>query len=171
MVLSGIRMLSMIGIGTVAAVTDLKTGKIPNRLILLGLVIGCMFQITEKGILGLLVFAGGAGVPILIFGMLYYLRMLGAGDIKLLCTVGGLAGPMGCLHCIFLTIFWGGFLSLGLMLYRKNLVRRMEVFFRYISQYGKGSRETYSKYTQEDAKFCFSVPVLLGILCYAGGIF
>lgn len=164
-------MLSMIGISAAAVFTDLKTGKIPNRLILAGLVLGVVFQIAEKGILGLLVFAGGAGVPILIFGLLYYLRMLGAGDIKLLCVTGGLAGPMGCLVCIFLTIFWGGFLSLGLMLYRRNLVRRMEVFFRYISQYGRGCRESYRKYTQEDAKFCFSVPVLLGILCYAGGIF
>ena len=164
-------MIVVVGIGILAAVSDLRSGRIPNQLIAAGLIMGLIFQIVDKRLCGVLIYAGGAGVPILVFGLLYYLRMIGAGDIKLLCAIGGFTGPIGCLICIFMALFWGGLLALGFMLYRRNLVCRMEVFFRYISQYGKGTREPYMKYAGTDAKFCFSIPVLLGILCYVGGIF
>lgn len=169
--MNGIQKLFMIGIAAAAVVTDLKTGKIPNWLILIGLALGMICQVMEKGIIGFLLFAGGTGVPVLLFGLLYYFRMIGAGDIKLLCAMGGFTGPAGSLYCIFLTVLWGGFISLGIMLYRRNLVQRMEVFFRYISQYGSGCRGAYMSYAPREAKFCFSIPVLLGILCFAGGIF
>ena len=160
----------MTGIGIAAVVMDLKTGKISNRLILLGLAAGLSWQIADKGLIGILLFAGGAGIPFLIFGMLYYFRMIGAGDIKLLCTLGGLTGPAGSMYCIFLTILWGGFLSLGIMLFRRNLAERMTVFFRYISQYRNTGRRSYMDCAPVDARFCFSIPVLLGILCFVGGI-
>lgn len=161
----------LIGFSAAAMWMDLKTGRISNRFILFGLLISSILQLIQNGGCGILLFAGGVGVPVLLFGLLYYFRMIGAGDIKLLCVLGSTTGPTGSLHCIFLTLLWGGILSLVIMIYRKNLVSRMEVFFRYVLQYSQGNPVSYRQYAGEDALFCFTVPVLLGILCYVGGIF
>lgn len=163
--------LFLIGFSAAAMWMDLKTGKISNRFILLGLLMSSMLQLIQNGGCGILLFVGGAGVPVLLFGLLYYFRMIGAGDIKLLCVLGSATGPTGSLYCIFLTVLWGGILSLAIMICRKNLVSRMEVFFRYILQYGQGDPVSYRQYAGDDALFCFTVPVLFGILCYVGGIY
>lgn len=35
---------------------------------------------------------GGSILPLFLLAVLYYFRMLGAGDIKLFCAIGGLMG-------------------------------------------------------------------------------
>lgn len=59
-----------------AALSDIKTMKIPNRLILIGLVLGFLYMPSIKGILFKLLYLG----ILFIFGMF---GMLGYGDIKL----------------------------------------------------------------------------------------
>ncbi len=54
-----------------------------------------MLAVSETWICGLL-------VPILILGILFIFRMLGAGDIKLLSVIGSMIGPTKILNCIFL---------------------------------------------------------------------
>ncbi len=118
-----------------------------------------------------MLFAGGAGLPLLMFGLLYYYRMIGAGDIKLLCAAGGYMGPMGCLSCMVSAILFGGVIAIWIMIRRRNFVQRMYYFLQYIGECSeKGQWRSYLSGTQESAEFCFSIPVLLGVLWYIGGI-
>ena len=87
---------------------DLRTGKIPNILILFGLLAACVLRTAVFGAEGVLSFLAGAGFPFLILFLLFHLGMMGAGDIKLLMAAGGLLGWPGSLRFFVLSIlsFW-----------------------------------------------------------------
>lgn len=148
-----------------AVLSDLKSGRIPNGIIAAGLMCAAAYQIYDKNAAGFLLCLGGAILPVLFFGIFFYFRMIGAGDVKLLCMAGSFFGPSGCFDCIVQAILWGGLISAGIMLYRGNLVRRVSYFTGYVSRCsGKDHWEPYLEKTGEDARFCFSVPILLGVI-------
>ena len=77
---------------TAAVFQDLRKGIISNVLILFGFLGGAVFQLIRLGGFGLILFLGSAAFPVLLFSILYYFRMIGAGDIKLLAALGGFLG-------------------------------------------------------------------------------
>ncbi len=157
-------------LSVIAVLSDLKSGRIPNGIIAAGSVCGLLYRIFADGAAGIVLYLGGAILPILIFGVFYYFRMIGAGDIKLLCMAGGFFGPSGCFACIKWAVFLGGLISLAIMLRRHNIEERTAFFAEYIGRYAKDRQwRSYMSETKEDARFCFSVPILLGILCRIGG--
>lgn len=155
-----------------AALQDLYCGRISNGIICTGIIWGAAYQIMRQGIFGMVLWMGGCLLPVLLFGGLYYFRMIGAGDIKLLCAVGSFVGPLSCFFCIIFSILFGGLISLAVMLHHHNFCQRLFCFSEYIEHY---SREkiwrSYTANVGADGKFCFSVPVLFAVLCYIGGIF
>lgn len=76
----------LIPIGLFAVFFDLRKGKIPNELIVIGLILGCCFQIRQAKAVGLLLFLGGACIPVVLGAGIYYFRMMGAGRYE---TLGG----------------------------------------------------------------------------------
>ena len=138
-----------------AMLADLKTGKIPNGLIVAGLV-----------------FAGGLLLPLLLMGGLFYFRMAGAGDIKLLCVTGGFLGPADGFRTLIASILIAGVISVWIMIRQRNFTGRMLYFVEYAQRRAAGAKwESYMAEVPESAKFCFSVPVFLSVLGYIGGIF
>ena len=85
------------GIVLAAAWDDLRSGRISNQLIVTGLLAGFLCQVVQYKAAGIVLFLGGSLLPLLLFGMLFYFRMLGAGDIKLFCVVGGFLGAKAVL--------------------------------------------------------------------------
>lgn len=104
-------------------VCDLKWWRIPNRLIVVGLICGVLCNITEFGILGgIKQFALGAVTPIAWLVILFLIRGMGAGDIKLLAVIGGLMGR-GIAEIVIYSIFVGG--VIGLFGYLVKKIRRI----------------------------------------------
>ncbi len=160
----------LLSLAVLAVLCDLNTGRIPNGIIAVGLSCGALYQLYTSGPTGVVLYLGGAALPILFFSLFYYFRMIGAGDIKLLCMAGGYFGLAGSFACITWSILFGAFFSLLYMLRRGNLEQRILYFARYVSHYSKNHQwESYMGGVGEDAKFCFSVPILLGILWQIGG--
>ena len=58
---------------------DLKWRRIANPLMGCGWVLGLLFHWMKWGWLGTFTFLGEAGFPILVWGIFYYFRMIGAG--------------------------------------------------------------------------------------------
>lgn len=167
-----IQTISLVLIVGAAALCDLRSGRIPNGLIVTGLLWGAAYQIIANGAMGAVLFLGGILLPAVLFGAVYYFRMIGAGDIKLLCMIGGFLGPLSCFSCMVASILFGGLISLAVMLRHHNFCQRLLCFSEYISDYSREKHwKPYLAGTGENARFCFSVPVLLGVLCYVGGIF
>jgi prepilin peptidase CpaA len=82
-----------------AAVTDLRTGLIPNRVIALGALAGLTAQLLTvfggTASLGAALASMGLGLLLcsLVPGALYALGALGGGDLKLFAAIGLCAGP------------------------------------------------------------------------------
>lgn len=166
-----IQIILLLCIAAAAVLADLRWGRIPNGIIATGLCCGGIYRIFTDGIAGIVVFLGGAVLPILVLGLFYYFRMIGAGDIKLLCMAGGYFGPSRCFSCIAAAVLIGGVMSLVIMLRQGCIAHRLMYFSRYLEEYS-GSRQwrSYMEGVDEDAKFCFSVPILFGMLYCVGGI-
>lgn len=167
-----IQNISLLCIVVTAVLFDLKLGKIPNGVIVTGLMWGFFYQFFSLGGMGPVLFLGGCCFPILLLGILYYFRMIGAGDIKLLSVVGGFLGPHGCFSCTVSAILFGGAISLAIMIRRHMIGQRLLYFSKYIMDYSREKQwKSYLSGVGEDARLNFSFPVLLAVLCYMGGIF
>jgi prepilin peptidase CpaA len=96
-----------------AAVTDLALRRIPNVLVLSGLLIAMVLHL-RAGNPGAWLDTGLAGLAtgFLIFLPLYVLRGMAAGDIKLMAMTGAFVGPGMAVHIALLTCLIGGGLAL-----------------------------------------------------------
>ena len=133
----------LIPIGLFAVFFDLRKGKIPNELIVIGLILGCCFQIRQAKAVGLLLFLGGACIPVVLGAGIYYFRMMGAGDMKLWAVVGGFLGPQRAVYCMIASLFVGAVLSIFVLLKRRNLKTRLLYFCSYIQRQQNGVWEPY----------------------------
>jgi prepilin peptidase CpaA len=107
----------------VAVVTDLRSRRIPNALVLTGI---CLAFAAHALALhaGLPALAGtpwwapftGLAAGLAALMPLYLLRALGAGDLKLLAMVGAFVGAPAVLWTAVYTLLAGGLLSLAVML-------------------------------------------------------
>ena len=148
-----------------AACVDLRTGKIPNSIIAAGLICGFAGNCVRDGVPGGLFSLLGAAEPLLFLILLFYLHMIGAGDIKLLCMAGAFTGPVRAFHILIYTFLIGGVFSLVLLIKRGTVRSRLQYFTKYIGVCLSECRaKSYLEGVGEDGRFCFSVPILLGIL-------
>ncbi|MYM23078.1 prepilin peptidase [Duganella sp. FT135W] len=101
-----------------AALTDLAIRKIPNVLILSGLMLALILHLLS----------GQPGAPVsqwlaggfagfFLFLPLYLLRGMAAGDVKLMAMVGAFAGPWQVLQIAALSVLAGGGMALLMLLF------------------------------------------------------
>ena len=114
-----------------AVIFDLRTYRIPNMLMLIGILVSAGGTFCEKGSGGLPEILAGIVIPIALLLLLHRFRMLGAGDIKLFTVIGGAAG-VEILHIMLYSFLAGGVLAVIHMLYHRSLVNRLQVFWKYV---------------------------------------
>jgi len=100
-----------------AAIFDLRYRKIPNWLVLTGLVLGFGLNTFLFEVTGLAFSAKGFGLALLIYFPLYLLRAMGAGDAKLMAAVGSIVGWGNWLGIFVATAVIGGVLGLVVLLF------------------------------------------------------
>lgn len=155
-----------------AVLWDVRTGKIPNFLILAGAGAACLFQLAESGAEGFRQFLGGSILPLFLLAVLYYFRMLGAGDIKLFCAIGGLMGGRSLILCMAVSFLLGALVSLVLLIRRRNLKKRLLYFIAYIGRFYQTRQWVpYRDKRDRSGEFCFTVPIFLSVLLYMGGVY
>jgi prepilin peptidase CpaA len=96
----------------VAALTDLRTRRIPNHLILTGLIISLTLQILAGGMAGMVAWGLGLLAGGSLFMLLYAMRAMGAGDVKLMAMAGAFLGPASAFGALLTTLVAGGMLAL-----------------------------------------------------------
>lgn len=155
-----------------AAVTDLCSGRISNRLIGLGLTMGLAVQIWESGWSGFILFVIQVLFPVIVLFLLFLMRALGAGDIKLFSVVSGIWNLKVICYCMFFSFLAGAIVSLGKLLFYKNLRARLQYFCFYvwlsltekqIGAYDRGRSE-------KETIIHFSVAIFIGFLISIGVI-
>lgn len=155
---------------TVAAVGDVRTGRISNWLILSGLGMGLSYHIWCEGPIGIIAFCVHAGVPVVLLFFLFLMRALGAGDIKLFSMISSIYSFREWCLCLAAAFVIGALWALVRMVRLHNLNRRLLGFFLYIrTLFSERSFFAYPFGAKEkDNTLPFSVAILLGYLFSLG---
>lgn len=109
------REVLVIAVSIAAAAWDLKFRKVPNWLVLIGLMTGVAMNIMLLGLSGLWASAGGAALGMAILIIPYVLGGVGAGDVKLLGCLGAILGPQRIIPAALYGLIAGGVMSAGLL--------------------------------------------------------
>ena len=160
-------------ISAVAVWMDLRDASVDNGWILFSFITGLVIQVMEKGPKGGIIFLTGAAVPVILLGILFVLRMLGAGDIKLLCALGGIMGPRTIVECIVYSLLAGAGISLAILISTGGIRQRILYLCQYMNEFycTCERRPYYRKGMEFPENFHFTVPVFLSVLLYAGGVY
>ena len=101
----------------IASIGDLRTRRIPNRLVAVLAVLGLAFSVTQRPIVpGALHGIEGLAVGLACWLPFYALGWLGAGDVKLFAAAGAWLGPMRALEGSLLGALAGAVLAVMWML-------------------------------------------------------
>ncbi|MCU1258430.1 MAG: peptidase prepilin type [Bryobacterales bacterium] len=101
---------------TLAAISDLRTRRIPNALVLAGSLLGFSVQLFLFRLPGLRTAALGFGLGFILYLPLWLLGARGAGDVKLLAAAGSFLGPANTLTLFIVAAILGGVLALMIVL-------------------------------------------------------
>jgi prepilin peptidase CpaA len=114
--------LLLLALLLVAVTTDLRSRRIPNTLVLTGTTLALASHALVMGHEGVPLAGPAWWAPLagLITGLLvlmplYLMRAMGAGDVKLMATVGAFVGAPTVLSVALYTLLAGGLLSLTVM--------------------------------------------------------
>jgi prepilin peptidase CpaA len=107
-----------------AAVLDCRTGRIPNWLTVGGMATGLLCNAAAHGFVpGFLPALAGLTVGLVLLLPLYVLRVMGAGDVKLMAAVGALLMAPAILYAVTCTFVAGGVAALLYALHNRATQR------------------------------------------------
>ncbi len=107
----------------VAAAWDLSERRIPNPLILTGLLLGLGFKAQSDGFVGLGLSLLGSFTALLILIVPFAIKRLGGGDVKLAMVCGAFLYWRGAIHVILLASVLHGLMAIGLLTVNRLLTR------------------------------------------------
>jgi len=102
----------------IAAVTDFRTRRIPNWLTISGICSGLALNCVLAGWSGLKTSLSGLALGFVVYFFFYFLRAMGAGDVKLMAAVGAIVGPSSWLVIFIASALAGGLFALILMVWK-----------------------------------------------------
>ncbi|MBM3793190.1 MAG: hypothetical protein FJW31_03795 [Acidobacteria bacterium] len=111
----------LVAVAMAAAVTDLRSRRIPNWLTVSAVVAAFAVRAALSGWTGVLAAAMGFALAMAIYAALFALRVMGGGDVKLMAALGAIAGPANWLVIFFITSLIGGPIVLVTVLLRGRL--------------------------------------------------
>jgi prepilin peptidase CpaA len=119
----------LVAVVLVAAVYDARYRRIPNWLTVSGVFIGLALNSfigrpnegIQAGVPGLLFALKGLAVGFGFYFVLYALRAMGAGDVKLMAAVGSIVGWEDWVAILFITALAGGTLSIVVSILKGRL--------------------------------------------------
>lgn len=162
-----IRYIELFLLIAVALISDIRTYKIKNVIIFIFIILGLATNLYLNGWQGIPNSTLAALLPVLLLIILFALRMLGAGDIKLFCAVGSIAGIRFVLYNIAYSFIAGGIIAIIIMLVNKNFKERCKYLLSYIkSCFFTLSLQPYTEFSNkaDGSKFHFAYAVAFGTL-------
>jgi prepilin peptidase CpaA len=105
----------------VAAISDIRTRRVPNWLTFSGVIVAIALNSFLFELAGLWFSLKGLGLAFGVYFVLYLLRAMGAGDVKLMAFLGAAAGWANWLGILFLTAILGGIVGILLVMTRGRL--------------------------------------------------
>nr|WP_294659534.1 prepilin peptidase [uncultured Blautia sp.] len=162
----------LLTIAGVAVVMDLYRMQVKNSWILCSLLAGAGYCFWQRGPEGFVEFIPGTLMPLVILGWMFYFQMLGPGDIKVFCALGGIMGPIKILKCIWFSFFCGAVLSLAVLVCLGEGWQRMIYLAEYLTEYIRtGVRKPYYRKGAAIENIHFTVSIFMSVMLYTGGLY
>lgn len=169
-----------------AVYTDYRQNRIPNWIVVFGIISGCIISFIHGGVGQVLEGLLGLVLPVIILYPVFMIGAIGAGDLKLFAVVGSYLGIKGITISFIIAFIVGAIISLVKMLCFHNFKERIYYFFSYMADvllkgkwrlYENAERKAGNQqYAGEDSfkfpkyKIHFALPIFLGVIIYMGGI-
>jgi prepilin peptidase CpaA len=155
-----------------ACVVDVRTHRIPNRLVVSGAILGFLSQVLMPGQGEWASSLGGMAIGMAVLIPMYVLRAMGAGDVKMMGMVGAFVGPTGVLAVALLTFLAGGVLALAYAL-RKGAVLQMfqnvkEMLFGAVVNVAAGGPAHVDAPAVSVGRLPYGLAIAVGTLGYLG---
>jgi prepilin peptidase CpaA len=154
----------------VAAWLDIKNHRIPNLLVMAGMVAGIFLHARQDGWHGLAFGAAGIAVGLAVLLPFYVMRILGAGDVKLMAMVGGFLGSWDVLGALLATFLAGGVLALAAALRAKAMIRLIQnlklMALGSMVRISEGRAPTVDDLPESVGKLPYAVAIATGTLGY-----
>ena len=167
-----ISQMLILTVAGVAVLMDLCEMRIKNSWIFCSFIMGLICSIWYGSWRSILFFVTGTAVPLVLLGWLFYFRMLGSGDIKLFCVLGGLMGPYHILWCMWYAILAGAALSLAILLFCGGFYQRLRYLEQYVRQLIQtGKQSPYYRTGTAFENIHFTIPIFMSVMLYTGGIY
>ncbi|HEY6971869.1 MAG TPA: A24 family peptidase [Candidatus Angelobacter sp.] len=112
-------------VAVVAAITDVRERRIPNRITYPAMIAGVGLQTVIYGWHGIALALGGGLLFGGIFFLFYLVRAMGAGDVKLAAALGCIVGPAAAWRVMFYTAVAGGALAILVMLFTGRMFKTL----------------------------------------------
>jgi prepilin peptidase CpaA len=147
--------------------TDIKSRKILNIVTLPTIVFGMLFNMFNGGIEGLIFSGIGFLVGLGLLLIPYLLGGMGAGDVKLMATIGALMGASFVLYSFIYTALIGGAIAMVLLVKQKGFWKPMKSFlFNDTFLRGNLGSMAINKHQQSSSiSFPYGVAIVLGTFC------
>lgn len=159
-----------------SALADLKTDRIPNGFILIGIGAGVLCSILSGQSLSAVV--PSVFLAFLLLYPLYQIGALGAGDVKLFVMIGCFYTAREMLYILAGAFVIGAVFSACKLIAERNGRESFRYFFSYLHEvwksgrfklYGEERKRDYHTYCKN--KIHFAVPILFSAVCRMGGLF
>lgn len=108
-----------------AALADIKSRRIPNKLVFPGAVAAILYHAISPYGIGFASSMAGLAAGLLALLPLYMIRAMGAGDVKLMAMVGAYLGPMSAIGAVVTTLIVGGALAVAAAVRNRSAQRML----------------------------------------------
>lgn len=155
---------------SIAVYWDVRERRVPNTLVLSGLTVALLVHLLISGLPGLWMFLAGALTGLAVLLPMNLLRLMGAGDVKLMAMAGAFAGStVAVLWMVLYTFLAGGllvvvFATLGRAWGKlgSNLFIMWKLGFSELDARGTGDKDKL----QPAARLPYAVAIACGSLAY-----
>lgn len=147
----------------IAVVLDIKCYKISNRLILIGYFLALAIRCAQNGLFQIIYVLVNISIPVIVLYLLYQMRMIGAGDVKLFSMIGSFVNLKEVMVCIVFSFAIGAVFALVKLLYTRNMAKRLWKGGEFFWGRLMGRKQTYDWiYGKQGNVMHFSIAILLG---------
>jgi len=145
---------------------DVRTRRIPNRLTFPAAALGLVAATVAHGSHGAVSSAAGLLVGVAIFFPLFFLKGLGAGDVKLMGALGAWLGTSLIFRVAFYTSLAGGALALAMIArhrYGRQAARNLWLLLTHWRVAGITPLDELTLETSAGPKLPYALPIAAGL--------
>jgi len=156
-----------LAVAAAAAVSDLRTRRIPNFLTFGAAIAGLAYHLAIAGIGGLGQSAAGWFVGAAVFIVPFALRGLGGGDVKLLAALGAWVGPWDVLWLALYAGIAGGVMAVFVALGTGYLQRALHNIWMLLLHWRVAGLRALPELTLETSsapKLAYAIPIFAGLV-------